>query len=276
MLSYDWLNRAPSLNRPFLPRELPHAPGTQAVFVQADCRDDQALKEVDWVASLRATWPELAAIVAYAPINRGDGVSEDLAELCQRPLVRGVRQLFQDREAGFMLTAETLAGGRHVGRAGFAFDACVRSWQLSELAAFAARIPELRIVLDHMGKPPIAAGSLSEWSTAMRRLARLPNVVVKISGAGAEADPTRPLGPQALPFILEALNVFGADRCMIGSDWPVSLTEPAAYQDWILTVEQAMSDASSYERENVARGTAVRAYGLKAVRGPAHPEEEKD
>ena len=80
VLSYDWLNRAPSLNRPFLPRELPHAPGTQAVFVQADCRDDQALKEVDWVASLRATWPELAAIVAYAPINRGDGVSEDVLE----------------------------------------------------------------------------------------------------------------------------------------------------------------------------------------------------
>lgn len=276
MLRYDWLNGVPALNRPFLPQELPHPPGTPAVFVQADCRDDQALKEVDWVAGLAADWPELAAIVAFAPISRGDSVSQDLAELRQRPLVRGVRQLFQDREAGFMLTPETLAGARQAGRAGFTFDACVRSTQLSELAAFAARVPELGIVLDHMGKPPIAAGSLNQWSTAMRALARQPNVVVKISGAGAEADPTRPLAPQALPFIRETLNLFGAGRCMIGSDWPVSLTEPATYQDWITMVEQAMTGASASEREAVAHGTAVRVYRLEAVRGPEETEEEKD
>jgi L-fuconolactonase len=276
VLGYGWLNGVPALNRPFLPQELPHTPGTRAVFVQADCRDDQALKEVDWVASLGATWPELAAIVAFAPINRGDSVANDLAELRQRPLVRGVRQLFQDREAGFMLAPETLAGGRQAGRAGFTFDACVRSSQLSELSAFAARVPELGIVLDHMGKPPIAAGCLGEWSTAMRGLARQPNVVVKISGAGAEADPTRPLAPQALPFIRETLNLFGAERCMIGSDWPVSLTAPDEYQDWIITVEQAMAGASTGERESVAHGTAIRVYRLKAARGPVNPEEEKD
>ncbi|WP_082566700.1 amidohydrolase family protein [Arthrobacter sp. Soil764] len=276
VLSYDWLTGVPGLNRAFLPHQLPHMPGTRAVFVQADCRDDQALKEVDWVASLGDTWPELAAVVAFAPIHRGDAVSRDLAELRQRPLVRGVRQLFQDREAGFMLTAETLAGARQAGRAGFTFDACVRSSQLSELAAFAARVPELDIVLDHMGKPPIAAGELSEWSSAMRGLAKQSNVVVKISGAGAEADPTRPVAPQALPFIRETLNLFGAGRCMIGSDWPVSLTEPAEYQDWIATVEQAMAGASASELESVAQGTAVRVYRLEAVRGPANQEEEKD
>ncbi|MDT0170477.1 amidohydrolase family protein [Pseudarthrobacter sp. BRE9] len=276
VLSYGWLNSVPALNRPFLPHELPHPPGTRAVFVEADCRDDQALKEVDWVASLGATWPELAAIVAFAPISRGDSVCRDLAELRKRPLVRGVRQLFQDRESGFMVAPETLAGARQAGRAGFTFDACVRSSQLSELAAFAARVPELDIVLDHMGKPPLAAGGFSEWSTAMRELARQPNVVVKISGAGAEADPTRPLAPQALPFIRETLNLFGAERCMTGSDWPVSLTEPDQYQDWILTVEQAMAGASAGERESVAHGTAVRVYRLEADPGPANPEEEKD
>ena len=276
VLGYDWLNGLPALNRPFLPQELPHTPGTRAVFVQADCRDDQALKEVDWVARLGATWPELAAIVAFAPISRGDRLSQDLAGLLQRPLVRGVRQLFQDREAGFMLAPETLTGARQVGRADFTFDACVRSSQLSELAAFAARVPELGIVLDHMGKPPIAAGCLSEWGTAMRGLAKQPNVVVKISGAGTEADRTRPLAPQAVPFIQETLNLFGAERCMIGSDWPVSLTGPDEYQDWINTVEQAMAGASTGERESVAHGTAVRAYRLEAIRGPANPEEEND
>jgi L-fuconolactonase len=276
LLRYDWLNGVPALNGPFLPQALPHPPGTRSVFVQADCRDDQALKEVDWVSGLAADWPELAAVVAFAPIHRGDAVSRDLDELRQRPLVRGVRQLLQDREAGFMLAPETLAGARQAGRVGFTFDACVRSSQLLELAEFAARVPELGIVLDHMGKPPIAAGELSDWSSAMRALARQPNVVVKISGAGAEADPTRPLAPQALPFIRETLALFGGGRCMIGSDWPVSLMDPARYQDWITTVEQAMTGASASEREGLAHGTAVRFYRMNAVRGPEKTEEEKD
>lgn len=278
VLDYAWLASAPALNKPFLPRDLPHTPlnTLAAVFVQADCRDDQALKEVDWVAGLAADWPELAAVVAFAPISRGDAVEQDLGQLLERPLVRGVRQLFQDREAGFMLTPETLAGARQAGRAGFTFDACVRSTQLSELAAFAARVPELGIVLDHMGTPPIAAGSLNQWSTAMRALARQPNVVVKISGAGAEADPARPLATQALPFIRETLTLFGAGRCMIGSDFPVSLTEPSAYQDWLTVVEQALAGASASEREGVAHGTAVRVYRLEAVQGAENTEEEKD
>lgn len=192
MLDYDWLADAPALNRPFLPADLPHRPANTwgAVFVQADCRDDQALKEVDWVASLEEGWPQLAGIVAFAPISRGDAVTEDLGRLLERPLVRGVRQLLQDRDESFMLHQSTLAGARQVARAGLVFDACIRAWQLAALVEFARRAPGLVIVLDHMGKPPIASGELTAWRSGMQELARCDNVVVKISGAGAEAART--------------------------------------------------------------------------------------
>lgn len=273
VLEYTWLADAPALNKPFLPEHLPHngADTRAAVFIQADCRDDQALKEVDWVSSLHAGWPQLAGIVAFAPITRGDRVAEDLDQLLERPLVRGIRQLFQDRDESFMLDRTTLAGARQVARAGLVFDACIRSRQLAALAEFADRVPDLPIVLDHMGKPPIAGADLTAWRTAMRELARRPNVVVKISGAGAEADPDRPLAPQALPVIQDTLQLFGAARCMIGSDFPVSLTNPADYQAWIAVVEQSLAGASDGERADVAHGTATRLYQL--VEDPEQAED---
>jgi len=278
VLDYAWLADAHGLNHPFLPADLPHTPQNTraAVFVQADCRDDQALKEVDWVSGLRTDWPQLAGIVAFAPISKGDAVEQDLGQLLERPLVRGVRQLFQDRDESFMLHPDTLAGARQVADAGLVFDACIRSAQLAPLAEFARRVPGLAIVLDHMGKPPIASGELNAWRSGLQELVPCGNVVVKISGAGAEADPNRALAPQALPFIQETLDLFGAERCMVGSDFPVSLTHPGAYLDWITTVEQAMAGASEGERRKVAQETAVRVYRLEAAAEQASPHEEKD
>ena len=264
-LDYAWLKGSEALNRPFLPQDLPHRPGntSAAVFVQADCSEDQALKEVDWVSGLAADWPELAAVVAFARLDKGDGLGRDLDQLAQRPLVRGVRQLFQDLDESLILAPQMIAGARQLARAGFTFDACVRSWQLGTLAEFARQVPELGIVLDHMGKPPVAEGALGPWSRAMRNLAALPNVVVKLSGAGAEAAPGRPLEGQALPFIEETLQIFGPGRCMFGSDWPVSLKDPAGYQDWIdLVLDKALAGASAADRDSVARAVATRFYRL--------------
>lgn len=276
-LDYTWLEGAPPLNKPFLPEDLPHtgANTRAAVFVQADCRDDQALKEVDWVSGLHAGWPQLAGIVAFAPISRGDAVAKDLDELLERSLVRGIRQLFQDRDESFMLDSKTLAGARQVAASGLVFDACIRAEQLGALADFARRVPDLLIVLDHMGKPPLASGDLTSWSRGMRELARRPNVVVKISGAGAEAASDRPLALQAPPVIQETLRLFGAERCMIGSDFPVSLTSPSAYQDWITIVEESMAGASDDERASVAHETATRVYQLAEEPGQA-TNQEKD
>lgn len=264
-LDYAWLGNNEDLNKPFLPQDLPHTSNnTRAtVFVQADCREDQALKEVDWVSGLAADWPALSAVVAFARVDRGNELARDLEQLAQRPLVRGVRQLFQDLDDSQILAPQMIAGARQVALGGLSFDACVRSWQLDTLAELARQVPELSIVLDHMGKPPVAEGTLGAWSDAMRNLAALPNVVVKLSGAGAEAAPGRPLEGQALPFIEETLRIFGPERCMIGSDWPVSVKDPAAYEGWIdLVMDSALAGASATERDSVAWATAARFYRL--------------
>lgn len=272
-LHYGWLEDAPGLNAPFLPADLPHstADTSGCVFVQADCADRQSLAEVDWVASLAPDWPRLSAVVASAEIERGDAVAADVEQLLQRPLVKGVRRIFQDRDESFILAADTIAGARRIARAGLTFDACIRHGQLAALTEFARQLPELRIVLDHMGKPPIAegwrTGPSAAWASGLATLAHLPNVSVKLSGAGAEAAPGVPLRQQALPFLEETLRIFGPNRCMIGSDWPVSFRDTAGYAEWLdLVLNSALRGASTEDRDNVALHTAARFYGLDSHR----------
>lgn len=265
VLEYPWLRNDPALNKPFLPTDVPCAAMATngVIFVQADCRDDQGLAEVDWVTAVGHNWPALVAIVAFAPIERGEEIEHDLQQLMKRPLVKGVRRLFQDRDASFMLGASTIAGARTIAAAGLTFDACVRHTQLGDLEEFATRIPQLPIVIDHMGKPSLSPDGMSLWERDMRTLARHPNVSVKLSGANVHALPGVHPGNQVLPFIRKTLEIFGSDRCMLGSDWPVSVRTPSDYNHWArLVLEEAMTGASPAELADVAFGTAQRFYGL--------------
>jgi L-fuconolactonase len=265
MLDYEWLKAAPELSRKFLPEDLPAAHGRRAgmVFVQADCAPEQGIAEVDW--ALGQPWTGLCAVVAFAPLELGDGLGSHLEALADRPLVKGVRRLLQDCDPAFITAAPTIAGARAVAEAGLVFDACIRWHQLGALTRFAQRLPELPIVLDHMGKPPIAGGALAEWREELRNLARLENVSVKLSGAAPEAAAGRPLAEQALPYLGETLSLFGADRCMLGSDWPVSNQTDGQYMAWVdLVLGPALVGASAEERTSVAARTAARFYGFEA------------
>lgn len=176
VFEYPWLSNGAALNRPFLPPYVPVAATATdgIIFIQADCRDDQGLEEVDWVLVLGRTWPALSAIVAFAPIERVGEVDAYLRQLQERAMVKGVRRLFQDQDAGFMLAGPTLDGARKVAAAGLTFDDCVRHTQLRELEEFAARTPQLSIVIDHMGKPTLSPDGLASWEKDMKKLARHP------------------------------------------------------------------------------------------------------
>jgi L-fuconolactonase len=271
VLDYPWLEGAPWLNRAYLPADLDTGSmGVgRIVFVEADCSPEQSIAEVDWVSGMADVVPQLGGIVAFAPVESGPRLTTHLESLRQRPLVKGVRRLFQQESPSFITDAATVAGGRAVAESGLTFDACVRHDQLPALIAFARALPELPIVLDHMGKPPISSGEVTLWRANLRQLGALPNVFLKLSGAAPEADPDRDLPSQVMPFLVAALETFGTERCMFGSDWPVS---PAArssdsgdgtYSDWAdIVLHQALEGATEAELAAVAHGTATRFYRL--------------
>ena len=269
-LTYSWLRDAPLLDRPRLPIDLTAETGERVVFVQANADDGAA--EAAWVQSLSAGWPSLAGIVAFAPVEEPT-LAETLDELSTLPLVVGVRRLLQDQEAGFIASKELVTGFRMLADRHIPFDACVRWHQLEELVSTVALVPALSVVLDHLGKPPVAAGLASEagrqWLHALQQLAKLPRVTVKLSGLAPEADPNRDVIEQVVPFLDAALDVFGAERCMYGSDWPVSAATPHRLTNrvWRETVASRVSRES--DRWHVLEGTAAAFYSIDA---PPRPE----
>jgi L-fuconolactonase len=231
-------------------------PDTSAIFVQADCLPEQAVAEVRRVEALE--WPGLVGIVAFAPLEHGTAAETALAELVEHPLVAGVRRLLQDEPAGFVAAPGFVAGLKAVARRGLVFDATVRADQLEELARVHRAVPDLTVVLDHLGNPPLADGLASaagqRWLRGIRALAADPAVVVKLSGQAAGDE-------RGLGFVLAALDAFGPDRMLLGSDYPLTVPgDAAAYRHWARTADTALG-LTGDERAAVRRGTAIRTYG---------------
>ncbi|MFJ4999263.1 amidohydrolase family protein [Microbacterium sp. NPDC088619] len=237
LLHYIWLEGP--LGWLFGATEIEHArigraTSERAVFVQAETIEDDFLDEVRWVAGL-ADRVGVVGIVAGARLDRGTDTTAHLEGLAAEPLVVGVRHNLQGEPDGLAVSAAFVTGAREVAAREWAFDACVRASQLPEIARLAGAVPELRIVLDHLGKPTVGTADAPvaptmEWVRDLDDLARHPNVWCKLSGLPAEAGGDWS-AEQLHPFLDAAADAFGVERLMWGSDWPVSVIGPAEADD---------------------------------------------
>lgn len=262
MRHHDWLSAYAPLQRRFGPEDL-DACGHDligAVFVQADCRDDEALGEVSWVADLARDHPVIRGIVAYAPLHRGRAAEHDLARLAAEPLVVGVRWLLQERPREEITGKTLICGLRLLAEWGLTFDLCVTHDQLTAVASLVEACPQTSFVLDHLGKPPVASGQLDPWREDLARVASFPNVACKLSGLATEAAPGW-TAADVRPYLEHALAVFGPERCMIASDWPVATLATTAEQ-WFNVVVGVIARLPAQQRAAVLSGTAMATYGL--------------
>ncbi|MGQ0600570.1 MAG: amidohydrolase family protein [Anaerolineales bacterium] len=250
-LRYAWLNELPALNRAFLPEHLPaHGTGWQLdglVFVQADCAAEQGLRELEWVSSLATSDARIKGIVAFAPLEDGAAVRPVLDALKQQPLVKGVRRLIQSEPPGFSVQPRFAVGVQLLAEYGFSCDVCIRHHQLREVIELVRRCPQVSFVLDHSGKPDIKNGRLDSWQRDIADFAALPNVMCKLSGLVTEADWQHWQPTDLRPYIEHTLQVFGNERVMFGSDWPV-VTLAATYSQWLEMLMEATHSWSPTEQ----------------------------
>lgn len=265
-LRYTWLDDLPSLNRRIVPAEVTwHGADWRVeavVFVQADCAPSQGMQEVEWVTGLARADSRLRGIVAHTPLELGAAVRPVLAALQQNPLVKGVRRLIQSEAPGFATQPGFIAGVALLAEFGLTCELCVRHFQLSEVTALVRQCPDVRFVLDHLGKPDVKAGRLDPWRSDLAALAALPNVQCKLSGLVTEADWHGWRPTDLRPYIHHALDVFGMNRVMFGSDFPV-LTLAASYERWFETLREAVSGLSAAEQERVFFSNGVEFYRLE-------------
>jgi L-fuconolactonase len=237
---------------------------TGAIVVEAGVAPGKASREVSWVRAQAASYSWIRGMVASAPVNQPAALETVLDAYRTDGMVVGVRCNLQDEPPGFLRDHALRAGVRRLGECGLPFDACVRSWQLTELEELAAACPDTVIVLDHAGKPRCGAG-VASWLIALLALARHPNVRCKLSGLATEAAPCA--RPSALRAALRAaLDAFGADRCLFGSDWPIC-TMATSHRTWLDLVKSVLDGmrASDAERDQVLARTAQLTYRLRGV-----------
>lgn len=225
-----------------------------AVLVQAINDPD----ETDDLLAYAAVEPRVAGVVGWVDLAAPD-VAERLAELRDKPNGRwlvGIRHLalVDNDPAGWLGSPQVQRGLAAVAAAQLPYDLIFRPEHGDTVLHTVRSHPDMTFVVDHLGKPPTLPADLDDWAIGIRTLAAEPNVTCKLSQILTMAGPTQ-------PYVDIALEAFGAERVMFGSDWPVSLLH-APYDVVVEVTEQVLDGLTPSERAMVLGTTAERGYTL--------------
>jgi L-fuconolactonase len=263
-VEYGWIDDAMApLRHDFLPldawREMAAAGFDGCVAVQAR----QTIEETRWLLELAAAHPFIAGVVGWLDLQ-SPAIEADLETLGRRPRLVGVRHIVQSEPDDFLLRPAFRRGIGLLARFGLAYDLLIHPRHLAAAADLVARYPDQRFVLDHLAKPEIRRGAIDDWRRDLRALAAFPHVWCKLSGLVTEADWRAWTPDRIRPYLDVAFDCFGADRLMIGSDWPVC-TLAASYAKTMEVVIDYLAARPAADRDAVLGGTALRFWNLTAL-----------
>ncbi|SEE71540.1 amidohydrolase family protein [Ruania alba] len=258
---YGWLDQAPELlRRDHLPSEaldmLAKHGFARAVLVQAD----ETLTETEYLLELVATEPRFAGAVVYLPLEAPDTVAEHLTSPAAG--VVGVRNLTHDRpDPDWILGAEQRRSIDLIGAAGLPLDVVATLPRHREnLLTLARQHPSQTFVLDHLGTPALDGGDAADlWREQLGEIASCPNTVAKVSGIYASGGPAS--ADQMRAVLGTAVELFGPDRLMVGTDWPVCTAFGGA-EATLAVLLSAVGELEPDQQTALRTGTAARVYGV--------------
>ncbi|MBP1858778.1 amidohydrolase family protein [Rhizobium herbae] len=247
--------------RDFTPDDLkPHlvaAGVAKTVLVQAAPN----LAETEFLLALAAREETVAAVVGWVDVW-SPTARADLERFKRHSKFRGIRPMLQGIDDTFcILQREAIRTLEMLPGLGLRLDVLIQPRHVPVIAALADRLPELHIVIDHGAKPLIAKGILEPWRSDMAALARRRNVCVKLSGLVTEAGAGWSVD-ELKPYAQHLLDVFGPQRVMFGSDWPV-VNLDASYGDWWMAANALLAGFDETDRNAVLCATAAGFYGIE-------------
>lgn len=210
----------------------------------------------------------VAGVVAWVDLTAPD-VGADLDALIAGPGGRwlvGIRhQVHDEADADWLGRADVRRGLAEVAARGLVYDLLLRPREMPAALACVRALPGLRFVIDHIAKPEIAQGGFAAWEALMQPFGAEAHVACKLSGMVTEADWAAWTPADIRPYIDRTLDIFGPQRCMIGSDWPVSLLA-SDYARTMALVRDAIAGLPEADQRAVLWDTAALTYRLDAGR----------
>lgn len=260
---YGWIPPGSPIVRDFLVPDLEAAAQAAGIQGTVVVQARQTIEESDWLLSLADASDLILGVVGWVPLIEED-VSAPLARLAAHDKFKGVRHVLQGEEDAYFTRDDFHRGLALLPDLDLRYDLLLFQRQLPAAIQLVDRQPDLGIVIDHIAKPEIRKGDIDPaWKAGMSELAKRDHILgVKISGMVTEV-----LDPEIDEATLRAyfettLELFGADRVMFGTDWPVCLLRIDSYQKWADTVRDYVSSLSADEQAAILAVNAARVYGL--------------
>ena len=261
---YRWLVPAYGpIYAPFYPRDLEpqlKAAGVdKTVLVQSmDSFEDTVsmltqAEDYDWIG----------AVIGWVPLLDHTAARKALDRYCKNPKFRGIRHLIhEEKDPDWVVQTKVIKGLKILAEYGLSFDVvAVFPNHLKHVPELAEKVPNLTLIIDHLAKPPIKDKQMGTWADQFAAAAQYPNVYAKVSGLNTAADWSNWSAADLKPYIDFAIEKFGAQRLMFGSDWPVAILAGDYAKVWVET-NKALAGRSPAEIEAILGGTAEKAYRM--------------
>jgi len=227
------------------------------VVVQAVSSPDEAR----WLLELADQNDFIAGIVGWVDLT-DPKVGYTLDELQRSKYFKGVRHIWEgENDPGWIVNSGAINGLQELVRRDLTFDFLAKPPNLPFIPQVMEQVPDLRAVVDHIGKPLIADHLVEPWLSDMRKVASINGIHCKISGMITEADQQSWIADDLRPYVHHILGMYGTDRLMFGTDWPVC-TLAGEYQTVADTTRGILNSLSHTAKADVFGGTAIRFYRL--------------
>lgn len=261
---YPWLSPAAGiLNRTYAIGEVESARRAASVDGAILIQAANNRRDTELMLESMAGHPWILGVVGWVDLLAGARVHDEAAAQRSTGRVVGIRHLIHDEpDPDWIVRATVLDGLKVLAEVGLTFDVVsVTPRHLAHVATVADAVPGLSLIIDHLSKPPIASGDLTEWRRLMAAAAEYPNVYAKVSGLDTAGVPETWTVDDLRPAFEHALETLGADRLMYGGDWPISILG-GGYARQHAAFTALIAELSQDEQRAIKSATAIRVYGL--------------
>jgi L-fuconolactonase len=237
----------------------------RVIVVQGACLDS----DTDYLFEVAAEREWIGAITAWVDLLDPRRAAARLDELAATGKLRGIRHLVHlEEDEHWIMQAPVLESLRLLEERGLILEVpVVFPRHFGDVGTLAARFPQLRIVVDHLGKPPLGTGLMRAWEAKLRALAAFDNVFGKVSGLNTTLEKPDWESDDLRPAFDVALDAFGADRLLWGSDWPVAVLN-GTYEQVSAATRELVAAATGRDAAAILGGTAERLYALAPAERP--------